>query len=299
MFAQSAFNYQAIIRDAADNLVKMQTVSTKISIYQGNVENVPVYVETHSGATNINGLLSFEIGKGDALEGVFADIAWGDGDFFIKVETDIDGGTNYSLSAVSKLSSVPHAIVADKALFAENIVEKDEIAMSKIDSINSTYQVSDRQAGDMLYYNGNCWVAKSLTVANAGGGQPFSNMQPFLTLNWCIALVGTFPSRSSNDPFIGELACFGFTFNPSNWAYCNGQLISISSNTPLFSLLGTTYGGDGRSTFALPDLRGRVPLGMGQGSGLSSRNIGEWGGTETVTITVDNMPAHSHTIVYE
>lgn len=98
------------------------------------------------------------------------------------------------------------------------------------------------------------------------------------------------------DPYIGEIRCFGFTFAPQGWAQCNGQLLSIAQNTALFSLLGTTYGGDGRTTFALPDLRGRTAVGSGQGPGQTNRTQGEVGGTETVALTAATLPPHSHTV---
>src|SRR3954470_3548696 len=87
------------------------------------------------------------------------------------------------------------------------------------------------------------------------------------------------------DPFIGELRLFGFNFAPRGWALCQGQLLSISQNSALFSLLGTMYGGNGQTTFGLPDLRGRTPVGFGQGPGLSNRGQGESGGGESVTLT--------------
>jgi microcystin-dependent protein len=93
-------------------------------------------------------------------------------------------------------------------------------------------------------------------------------------------------------PFVAEIRPFCFNFAPKGWALCNGQLFPISQNTALFSLLGWTYGGDGQTTFALPNLQGRVPMHAGQGPGLSLRNLGEAGGTETVTLA--QMPAHSH-----
>jgi len=98
------------------------------------------------------------------------------------------------------------------------------------------------------------------------------------------------------DPFLGQIQPFGFNFAPRGWAMCDGQLLPISSNTALFSLLGTTYGGDGRTTFALPDLRGRACLHQGSGPGLSPRRIGEKGGTETTTISQLNLPPHSHAL---
>jgi microcystin-dependent protein len=96
------------------------------------------------------------------------------------------------------------------------------------------------------------------------------------------------------DPFIGQIMMFGGNFAPRSWAFCQGQLIAISSNTALFSILGTTYGGDGRTTFALPDLRGRTPIGHGAGPGLTPRQIGQKSGQEDVTLTQLEMPQHNH-----
>lgn len=94
--------------------------------------------------------------------------------------------------------------------------------------------------------------------------------------------------------FIGEIRLFAFNFPPRGWATCSGQILSIAQNTALFSLLGTTYGGNGQTTFALPDLRGRVPIHFGQGPGLSLRTQGELGGTPTVTLLSNNLPPHNH-----
>jgi microcystin-dependent protein len=96
------------------------------------------------------------------------------------------------------------------------------------------------------------------------------------------------------DPFIGQIICVGFNFAPPGWAQCNGQLLSIAQNSALFALLGTTYGGDGRTTFGLPDLRGRAPIGVGQGQGLSNYTQGQMGGTENVTLTAAQIPSHTH-----
>ena len=99
-----------------------------------------------------------------------------------------------------------------------------------------------------------------------------------------------------SEPFLGEIKMFGGNFAPRGWALCDGELQNISQNQALFSLLGTTYGGDGRTTFALPDLRGRVAIHPGNGPGLSSYRLGQKGGSETETLTVAQMPAHTHTV---
>ena len=137
----------------------------------------------------------------------------------------------------------------------------------------------------------------------AGGGLPQTNMQPSLGLNYVIALNGIYPSRddgpgvggTDNGPLIGEIALFAGNFAPSGWAFAAGQLLPINQNTALFSLLGTIYGGDGITTFALPDLRGHLALGWGQGPGLSPWFVGETGGVESLTLTQAQMPMHSHT----
>lgn len=97
-----------------------------------------------------------------------------------------------------------------------------------------------------------------------------------------------------SDQYLGEIRMFGGNFAPTGWALCDGQLLPISQNQALFAILGTTYGGNGVTTFALPDLRGRVPMGWGQGPGLSPRAIGEASGSETVTLIQTQMPAHTH-----
>lgn len=97
-----------------------------------------------------------------------------------------------------------------------------------------------------------------------------------------------------SSPFVAEVRIWACNFAPTGWAFCNGQLMPISQNTALFSLLGTTYGGDGKSTFALPDLQGNSPMHPGQGPGLSQRFLGEIGGEETVTLLDSEMPSHTH-----
>jgi microcystin-dependent protein len=96
------------------------------------------------------------------------------------------------------------------------------------------------------------------------------------------------------DPFVAEIRIFPFNFAPTGWAFCDGQILPLSQNTALFSLLGTTYGGDGKSTFALPDLQGRAAMQQGQGPGLSLRDLGQEGGSDTVTLLTSEIPVHTH-----
>lgn len=100
------------------------------------------------------------------------------------------------------------------------------------------------------------------------------------------------------DPFVAEIRIFPFNFAPKGWAWCDGQLLPLSQNTALFSLLGTTYGGNGKSNFALPDLQGRAPMHPGQGPGLSLHDLGEQGGSETVTLLESEIPSHNHALSF-
>ena len=99
-----------------------------------------------------------------------------------------------------------------------------------------------------------------------------------------------------SEPFVGEIRMFAGNFAPRGWAFCDGQLLAISQNDALFSLFGTIYGGDGRTTFRLPDLRGRVPIHAGQGPGLTPRQLGARGGAEKVTLTTNQLPSHTHPV---
>jgi microcystin-dependent protein len=99
------------------------------------------------------------------------------------------------------------------------------------------------------------------------------------------------------DPFVAEIRIFPFNFAPKGWAFCDGQILPLSQNTALFSLLGTTYGGDGKSNFALPDMQGNAPMHPGQGPGLSLHDLGETGGSETVSLLESEIPSHSHALM--
>lgn len=146
-----------------------------------------------------------------------------------------------------------------------------------------------------------------LNVDAAGGGQAISNIQEEIALNYLIAVEGIYPSRNlqfqpnlaqlnaGSIPFLGEVAMFAGNFAPRGWLFAHGQILSIAQNTALFSLLGTTYGGDGRSTFALPDLRGRTVVGAGDAADIAgSYQLGQLIGTEFLDLSAANLPAHAH-----
>ena len=165
--------------------------------------------------------------------------------------------------------------------------DKGDQGIPGVDGADGAGLVNGTIAGQLLRWNGNSWVA---ALPLSGPSAPFDNMQPFNTVNYIIATQGIYPSRDGIEPFLAEIELFAGNFAPKGFALCNGQLLSIAQNTALFSLLGTTYGGDGQVTFALPDLRGRVPIHPGQGPGLTNRFQGEIGGSETRTITIHTHP---------
>jgi microcystin-dependent protein len=137
-------------------------------------------------------------------------------------------------------------------------------------------------AGQLITWDGNNWV--NMQPAIQTFSLSYDNHQPYLAMNYVISLAGTFPSRTADgNPYLGEIFLMGCNYAPVNFATCDGQLLSISQFQALFSLLGSSYGGDGTTNFALPDLRSRIPVGMGAGVGTSSYTIGETRGTETKT----------------
>lgn len=123
-----------------------------------------------------------------------------------------------------------------------------------------------------------------------------SRIQHIAVMFAVVATLGALPAQKAHafEPFIGQIIWVGFNYCPRGFAEADGRLLPVSQNSALFSLYGTIYGGDGRTTFALPDLRGRVPMSDGHGPGLSSRQLGQRGGAERVTLTQQNMPSHSH-----
>ena len=129
-----------------------------------------------------------------------------------------------------------------------------------------------------------------------GEGQPHTNMSPFTAVNFCINSSGTFNGRK--DGYIGEIIMYAGLSEPEGWAFCDGRLLNLKQHSELFAILGNTYGGNaGKFTFALPDLRDKAPLSFGKGRGLTERELGEKGGSATVTLTEDQLPAHTHQVL--
>jgi microcystin-dependent protein len=148
----------------------------------------------------------------------------------------------------------------------------------RISSVDTVALNPGTNVGDLITWDGTNWVNMQPAV------QHFTitkdNRQPFLTLNYCIALSGIFPSRSTSEPFVAEIDIYAFNFAPKGFATCNGQLLPINQNEALFSLIGTYYGGNGTTNFALPNFQGRLAMGQS-----SSFVMGQSGGSESATIT--------------
>ena len=221
-----------------------------------------------------------------------------------------------------------YGVATDVNLSGDATINKDGAVTISDNAVDGTdIALGAEVAGDMMSYDGTNWIrlpkgtdgqilamdsGNPKWVSNAsarelqantgttGDGSAITNVQPFIAVNYIIALVGQYPVRSSiSEPTIAEIILFGGNFAPRDWAFCDGQILAISDYNVLFSLLGTTYGGNGTTTFALPDMRGRVAIHRGSGPGLSPYYLGQKGGAESVTLTKTQMPAHTHTIIYQ
>ncbi len=206
------------------------------------------------------------------------------GNGFILAET---GGAEEVTLTVNQIPAHAHPLLATTAVGTAASPQGSVLAAS---GSSNVYRQGPAPGAVLL---------SNQTVAPVGGSQPHTNFQPYLCIDFIISLFGIFPSSELGltcDPFVAEIRIFPFNFAPKGWAWCDGQLLPLSQNTALFSLLGTTYGGDGKSTFALPDLEGRAPMHPGQGPGLSLHDLGEPGGSETVTLLQSEIPSHNHTV---
>lgn len=328
--APQGINYQTTVRGANGDLLVNTTTVLRFSILEGSIAGSAVYEEEHTETTNDFGLVTLVLGQGTASLGQFDTIHWGNGPFFLNTAVDVDGSGTFIDMGVTELMSVPYALYAETAgnpgptgatgpqgptgatgatggLGAQGPTGATgptgglgAQGATGATGATGTMGVNGVNSGDIIVWDasGNNFVSVQLSLQYTGGSQPFNNMQPFLGLYHMISLGGTYPSRNGVDPYYAEIMIMGSNFAVRDWAFCDGQLLAISQYSALFSLLGTTFGGDGRTTFGLPDLRGRVAIHPGSGPGLSTRTWGQKSGTETTTLTINNLPTHTHTIIY-
>ena len=311
--AQQGINFKAIIYDSNGDVLANTLIAVQFTILENGATSV--FQEIHTPATDDNGIIILNISEGTLISGDFNTIDWAGNPHFLK--TEINSGDGLTDMGTTEFKYVPYAHYAETA----NLAIIDEVNDADADSINELQHLSladdtiflsqdgfvvlpvlgppGAAADDLMSYDGANWVARNALIQNVGTGQAQNNMQPWLGIFHVIALQGLWPSRNSAEPFIGEIMMVGFNFAPRGWAMCDGQLLSISSYSALFSLLGTTFGGDGRSTFGLPDLRGRTAIHPGSAPGLSTRSWGEKSGSEMNKMTIGQMPSHNHTIIYQ
>jgi hypothetical protein len=270
LLAQSpeAFNYQTVVRNGSGDAITETAVSLKVSILQGSDEGTPVYVETFSPTTNPYGHISVDIGTGTVVSGDFAAIDWSDGPYYLKSEMDPEGGTSYTDLGAEQLMSVPYSLYASVADSAVNVFDGDYNSLSNTpDFAGWDMDESDDFSGN---YNDLADLPNWSDSINGG-------------LDSAIFLTGAAEA--------GNL----ITYDGMNWVAKDLLL----ENTGEGQTLGTMYGGDGRTTFGLPDLRGRVAIHRGSGPGLPNYNQGQKGGSATISIGVANLPPHTHNIVFE
>ena len=181
--------------------------------------------------------------------------------------------------------AVPHEFETGTPASADQVnANFDTLETAVNDIVNLGINSATAAAnGKILVSNGESWIA---SATDGIAYRTVNILQPYLAVNYIIALYGLFPPRNGAEPYIGEIVMFAGNFAPRNWAFCNGQLLQISQNSAMFAILGTTYGGDGRTTFALPDLRGRVAIhsGHSSGPGLPPFSLGQRGGGLTSTV---------------
>ena len=311
VFAQSPdkISYQAVVRNASNALVINTTVGMQLSILQGSASGTAVYVETQTPNTNVNGLVSLEMGTGTVVSGTFASIDWANGPYFFKTETDPTGGTSYSITGISQVLSVPYALYAktsgsstpgpqgpqgpqgnDGATGPQGIQgvagATGATGAQGIQGVAGATGATGAQGIQGVAGATGATGAQGIQgVAGATGATGAQGIQgpagssatvPTLGLRYVMATQGIFPCQgcgsSGTETLLGEIKLMPYNFVPGGWADCNGQLLPISANAALFSLIGTTFGGNGTTNFALPDLRDRLPKGVGVTTSLGQIN---------------------------
>ena len=298
VFAQSPdkISYQAVIRDAEGNLVTGRQIGLQIRILQGSATGTAVYTEILTPSTNANGLVSLDIGG----QAGFEEIDWSAGPFFIETGTDPSGGTDYTITGTSQLLSVPYALHARTAeTISGTVVEEDPvfsvspaagIAGTDIDNWNEAHNWGDHLAAEYLTEE-----VDPVFAASAA-----SNISQVDIESWDAKseFDGEFSSLTGIPNSVimpaGVINIFAGITAPEGYLICDGREVSRTEYADLFVVIGTTYGeGDGSTTFNLPDLQSRIPVGISAEPEFDE--LGKTGGAKNHVLTVNEMPAHSHT----
>lgn len=288
-FSQT-INYQATARDSSGDVLINTNIGVQFTIHETTPTGTVIYTETHNTTTSAYGLFNLPLGGGSTT-GDFTTINWS-ATHFLETAIDVNGGTSYTSIGTSEFRAVPYAIYAGSSPADADSDPANEVN-TDLSLTNTTLSITD-SAGTLDVDLATLQDGVGITSGTA------SNMQPYTAIKYYIATSGTFPFKNapskvlndphyiptsqaiSTSPYLSEIMPFAGVVVPNGWAECNGQLLPINSNTALFSIIGTTYGGDGESTFALPDLRGRTPIHYGNGPGLTNRPLGQKSGSETV-----------------
>ena len=275
MFAAvpQSINYTGVLESKPGGSPITDTLDFVVRIFNAATTGTELYSESHAGVLVDAGVFSLAIGTGSTPTGAFGFPTFASNTTWL--ELVVDGETQTPRMA---LMSVPYALIAEQADNATNAINANNLAgvVAGNYALSSDLVPSGNTTGDSLNWDGGNWVAVTPPAP-----VPENNIQPSTVINYIIAVFGFFPSPTSANPFLGEIIMFAGNFAPNGWALCDGQLLPISQNQALFSILGTTYGGDGETILALPDLRGRVLMHAGSGPGLSTRPLGQRLGTET------------------
>lgn len=281
-------SYQAIIRDSQNILVSNQTIGIKLSILQGTITGNIVYTEYHSLNTNINGLLTLNIGTGISSSSSFNAIAWDNGPYFIKTEMDLTNTNNYTITTTSELLSVPYALHAKTAnRLSAPIVENDPVF--------NTSPASSITENDKLNWDNH------ITEVD---GSITNEIQELSISNDTISLnrSGGFVKLPNAIP-TGSIMLWSSSTPPNGWMICDGRSLNKTNYAKLYNVINTLYGGNA-TTFKLPNLQERVPVGVSaqtqytlgsQGGSISSTpNISVNGHVLDHTLTISQIPSHNH-----
>ena len=320
VFAQAPqlMSYQAVIRNSGGTLVTNQNVGMRIQVLQGSQFGGAVFVETQTGTTNANGLVTFEIGNGTAVLGTVTAINWANGPYYIKTETDPAGGTNYTIASTTQLLSVPYALYAGNVTnysagtgisvtggTIANTAPDQTVAISGTGGTSVTGTYPNFNVNSTNYSAGTGISVTSGTIANTAPDQTVT-----ITGTGGTTVTGNYPNFTVSTPNVvptGTIISYAGATVPAGWLLCDGSAVSRTTYTALFAALNTAWGfGDGSTTFNVPDLRGRFMRGTDGTAGndpdkatRTASNTGGNTGDFVGSLEGDAFQSHTHYVVNE